>query len=327
MNRNLLTWGGGFLVLLSLLFSLNRFFKNKRLNEIHWRDLGGQELILRRNGLEKLNPHMSLRSLLLDHKSEMTKLKEGKLVYRAVYTVDKKGFRISKATNLPGKTKHFLIIDGSIAFGEGLNDDETIHHLINMRSKIYEAYELGFLGYGPQHNWLRFNSKQLGFDIHQKRGSAILITHAQDFRRLIGTLDHLTYSSNFPLLVESSPGKFEHRGNFINNGTLLQRLAARFCVPFLFCKKFMVKSFKDPDENQVAFAARLYDSIEKMYREQFDVEDFKIVWVGEEDVAIFKKFSKIKIIKIPFDRIDSSHPSAQGAKEIVDFLFSQKIIY
>lgn len=295
-------------------------------DELRWRSIGGQEFIAKSKGIGN-SRNKSLRENFINRTTEISKRIEGKLIYNVIYTVDKNGFRTSQASHLPSKTKHFFIIDGSVAFGEGLNDDQTIHHLINTRSKTYEAYELGFLGSGPQHNWLIFKNKFLPKLVKEKRGSAILITQGQDFRRLVGTIDHLIYSSRFPNLVEVTPGNFERHGNFKNNGTFLQRIFSNLCVPFFLCKTFMTKTYKNPDESQIALAARLFDSIEKMYREQFDVEDFRILWVGGDEVKIFHNLSKIKTIHVPFDRFDESHPSALGTKQIVDYLFAEKIIY
>ncbi len=164
--------------------------------------------------------------------------------------------------------------------------------------------------------------------VKEKTGSAILIFQFQHIRRLLGTLDHLVYSSTSPHLVEISPGHFEEKGDFKNNGSFIQRMASRFCIPYLFCSTLMSKFYSKPNEEQIALAARLIDSIEKMYREQFAVESFKIFWLGsDDDMRVFRKFSKIQMIRSTYDKLDDGHPSAKGAQEIVNFLFTQKIIY
>ena len=319
------------LTIFTILLHLNLYFfaDNATSNDLirYGQEVGGVEFKLRGDDLTTPDDVFG-RIPQPNSKSDIEKYKNGKLIYKALYTIDQYGLRISSASHLPGKTKHFFLIDGSVAFGEGLSDDSTIAHLINTRSKIYEAYSLGFLGYGPNHNWLLFKQDQLSKKIKQKKGSAIIITGDQDIRRFLGTYDHLLYASTSPYLVEKSPGEFEYRGNFKKNGSLMQRLISNICAPLIFCGQHLSYFYKKTDQSQIALAARVFASIEKMYREQFDVEDFTILWTGpDEYIPIWERYTKTKIIKFDFDKFDSSHPSVLGAKQIVDSLFLNKILH
>lgn len=264
----------------------------------------------------------------LDCTLKVTKLKEGKQVYSVIYRIDKDGFRKTSGMNLAGKKKHFFLIDGSVAFGEGLNDEETILDKINRRSKVYRAYGLGFLGQGPQHNWVTFSGDVLSEKIPEKKGTAVLITHDQDIRRLSGAVDHIAYAAQFPNIVEVQPGVFENKGPFRESGTFLQKALIKFCVPFHFCRNHLTRFYALPDEEQIAKASRLFESIEKMYKAKFDVEKFVIVWTGSEpSFNSLKAKTKIPLIKFRFDIGESMHPSAVGTGQIVDMLFEEKILY
>lgn len=76
----------------------------------------------------------------------------GQLVYDAVYTISDRGVRVTKG-DPNGDT--WLFMGGSVMFGEGVNDDETLPAYFSA-ALGYKAnvINLGFHGYGP-HQMLR----------------------------------------------------------------------------------------------------------------------------------------------------------------------------
>ncbi len=76
--------------------------------EKHVQSVSGIEFIIRGNGVKPFGRLTNL-SQFLGNQTEMVKLKEGKLVYKAVYTVDLNGFRNSQSSHLAGKTSIFLL--------------------------------------------------------------------------------------------------------------------------------------------------------------------------------------------------------------------------
>jgi hypothetical protein len=261
--------------------------------------------------------------------TKVTKLKNGKIVYKVNYTLDKNGIRTSNSSGKKGKSKHVFIVDGSVAFGEGLNDDETITHHLNEKSKIFEAYEIGFLGHGLQHNWIRFKEHKLHTIVPYQTGSAVFILSGQDVRRLVGTLDHLTYAAEFPHIVEVSEGIFEHKGTFANSGTLIQRLAVKVCVPFNFCKNWMKMLTGQPTEEELEATARFFNSLVRLYRDEFKAENIVVIWTGTPERAeIFQKYTNVRVIHFDsYDRYLDQHPTPKGAKQIADLLIKENIVY
>jgi hypothetical protein len=85
---------------------------------------------------------------------DMAKLFDGKEVSHTSCHLDANGFRQSSASHLPGKTKNLLLIGASALFGLGIQDEETVTHLVNERSKTYEAYGVSYIAMGLQHFWL-----------------------------------------------------------------------------------------------------------------------------------------------------------------------------
>lgn len=311
-----------FLLLGSILvFSLEAEAKIKKYFEP-----GGIEMIFETTGF---GPHSvySPDYPCLDCTLKATKLKEGRMVYSVDYRIDKDGFRETAGMKRPGKSKHFFLIDGSVAFGEGLKDEDTILDKINHRSKVYRAYGLGFLGHGPQHNWVTLSGDLLPKKIREKKGAAVLISHDQDIRRLSGAIDHIAYAAHFPNVVEVSPGVFENRGPFEESGTWLQKTLIKVCVPFHFCRNHLTRFYSAPDEKQIEKAAKLFESMEKLYRQKFDVESFTIFWTGSDETYRFlQSKTKIPFVKFRFEVGESMHPSAEGASQIVEKLFDEKIL-
>ncbi len=284
---------------------------------------GGTEYILEKFNFGQKTRYSPDRPCL-DCDLKATKLINGKQIYSVVYHIDENGFRTTPASFLPGKSKHLFLIDGSMAFSEGLNDQQSLIDLINRRSSVYKAYDLGFLGNGPQHSWALFHSGVLREKVLEDKGVAVLISHDQDIRRFLVTTDHLIYSAKFPNVIRKSSGEFENKGPLETSGSFVQRALINYCVPFLACKNLMTKSYKLPDESEVIEAAALFTDIEKMYRAQFKAEKMVILWTGSDVVfEMLKKQTHIPLIKVSYERFDANHATAKGAEQIVDTLFKE----
>ncbi len=262
---------------------------------------------------------------------ETIKFKNGKETLNTAATIDKDGFRNSSASRRLGKSKHLLLINSSMVFGEGLVDDETLAHLINLNSNTFEAYPLAFYGYGPQHAWLSFKHEKLPEKIREKKGLAILFTHRADILRFFPTIGTMTESARMPFIEEESIGNFVYRGNFINTGNWWRKLVFNYCIPIMFCAHLTRKFKFDPSDEQYAIIGRLFEDIERMYKKQFDVEDFKIIFLGPRSQARkFAPHTKVEVIPLSNLRRDlftDGHLKARGMQKITNFLFDAKLIY
>lgn len=194
--------------------------------------------LLDENGMESITTESIFRQddvwghvAIPNSRHDFKKTVNGSVVHSTSATIDKHGMRISSASHRIRKKKHLLLLDSSTVFGEGLKDDETLSHNINLRSNIYEAYPIAFYGHGPQHIWLHFKEGKLPQQIKEKKGSAIILTHENDIQRIFGSPAVLSFASRFPKLKETLPGLFTLDGRFDNAGSYWQRLLAKYCVP------------------------------------------------------------------------------------------------
>ena len=264
-------------------------------------------------------------------RSEITKLKYGKTIFKTVTTIDQHGLRISTASHRPGKSKHLLLIDSSMVFGEGLNDDQTLSHIINLKSNKYEAYPIAFYGYGPQQAWVRFKQEKLSSQVLENKGQAIFFTSEWDIWRFFGSLNTLYHTGEFPFIDEVSKGNFVHRGNFKNSGLWWQKLLINYCIPFLFCANFTSKiERRYLDDNQYSIIGRFFEDVERLYRKEFNVESFKIIFTGNSDEAQrLAQHTNIDVIPYLVTNEDSyvdGHLKPEPVIKLADFLFNTKLI-
>ncbi len=311
------------LCLFFLLGFFNTVHAEGEVSEFRYLGYAGTEYIVRGDlDLSKKINDTTPMANFIGKTTGFAKYRNGKLIFDVNYTVDKNGFRLGPNAHKKNKTKHFLIIDASIAFGEGLNDNETIHDVINAQSKDYEAYAVGMPGYGLQHHWLKFKSKELQKHIPQKKGSAIIITSDADIGKATGNLNVLPFCSDFPRLVEVRDRVFEHVGTFAQDGTFSQRTFSRFCVPFRFCSGLLSKLDQTVSREEIIFGAKLINSIVAMYKEQFDVENVKVLWRGSpEGGLLFGSYSTAQVIYKDFQTsYEDGHPDKRAAEEVAGFL-------
>jgi hypothetical protein len=263
-------------------------------------------------------------SVFRGHSTNVIKKINGELIYNVTYKVSRSGFRQSDASIQPKKEKHFFLIGGSIAFGEGLKDNETITHWLNTTSSNVETYPLGFLGHGPQHTWIKFSKKYLPKVVPQKEGSAIIIAHEEESGKLLGKVSHLSYVARFPILRKIN-NEYTIEGSFKTHGDFIQKMIINFCLPFLTCKRLLPFFSRPPSQSDILELLNVFTSIEKMYREQFHVKNVYLLWVGEEKwIEFINKNSKFKVLTIKYDKFDISHPNSNGAKQIAESLLKNK---
>lgn len=258
--------------------------------------------------------------------TDITRMEDGKVIYKKHYSIGSNGFRTSAASNKSGKKKHFFIIDGSTSFGDGLSDDETIFHHLNEKSKTYESTVIGYLDYKFQHNWLQFKSGELPAKIKHKKGRAVLVSQVSKIQMFRVHQAELPVILDFPHIAENVNGELEYKGSIRNSTGLVNKLLGSLCIPIAACRRFLNHTIYLSDADYQA-VGKLYNDFDKMYREQFEVEDFKIAWSGDKfHIPFMQKYTKVPIIHMPeFTHYTDGHPNPEGAKTLADFLFVNEL--
>ncbi len=107
-----------------------------------------------------------------------TKRYKDELVYQVEYTIDPHGLRaIPNVSTRQNTEECILFFGGSFTFGEGLNDNETLPHLLSVRSAgKYEIYNFAYSGYGPHQALAALESDRVKTVTGCKPTYALLLT-------------------------------------------------------------------------------------------------------------------------------------------------------
>lgn len=79
-------------------------------------------------------------------------VRSGKTVFKGIeYSTNSLGFRSPEIDN---SRERVLIVGDSVAFGSGVNDDETISHFLNQKMPEFQVLNLAVMGYGIDQYYL-----------------------------------------------------------------------------------------------------------------------------------------------------------------------------
>jgi hypothetical protein len=138
----------------------------------------------------------------------------GKPLYSVNFSSDANGWRITPATKAEIKYKYALFFGCSFTWGEGLQNNQTSAYYFEEKNPNYQAYNLGYSGYGPHHMLARLNTSKLPSKISQKNGFAIY-TYIPDHinRATPCSNSYFGHEGNGPL-YEYQNGNLQRRGMF-----------------------------------------------------------------------------------------------------------------
>ncbi len=144
----------------------------------------------------------------------------GELCYDVVYRTDRYGRRItSTEPPLEGEPTqqetrpHLLLFGGSVTFGEGLLDADTLAQHFSERLPDRAVYNYAQSGYGPAHALAKMQSRELQGELPGVRGDALYLLIPAHIDRVIGsTRSPWIYDS--PRYVVDAVAGVERRGSF-----------------------------------------------------------------------------------------------------------------
>jgi len=110
------------------------------------------------------------------------------VVYECVYTIDALHRRVTPV-EIPETRKQFALFFGcSFAFGEGVNDAETLPARFAACAPDFMPYNYGYLAYGPQHMYLQVQRPEFQNEIARPKGIAVYTFINDHLRRATGSL-------------------------------------------------------------------------------------------------------------------------------------------
>jgi len=257
-------------------------------------------------------------------------------VYAAHYSIDEYFKRIT-----PGfdslRSKHALFFGCSIAFGEGLNDDQTLAYNFQQEGS-FNAYNFAYSGYGTNHMLARLNYDDLNNQVAEKDGVALYIFFWDHFYRSIGAMSRYTSWGHMAPYYYLDNGQLV-RDKSLREGKFSSKIYEN--IYQLSSVKYFNIDFPNNlrDEHYDLILAMIKES-EKKYKEQFSEGEFYVVIYPsytEEGKFDFKKFkegltrNELKTIDL-FDYIDygpeytfegDGHPNSSTSKIIAEELYKR----
>jgi len=253
-----------------------------------------------------------------------------RLLYDAIYTINKDGLRISPPFKGHDCNDAILFFGCSFTFGEGLNDNETMPYLVGELSKG-KVYNFAFQGYGP-HQMLRQVDRGLVAKIVDCRPRyAIYETGFFHVERAAG---YYPWDRHGPKYVLTREGTVKYAGHFDDSPVkrFIDGLLAKSAIYRNFIEGRTFINKKDI-ETYIAIVVAAKNELQRQYP---GLEFHVIYWGpdGEKDRMILDRFRqegiKIHLMKdILLPKTDDwtaeflasdGHPNFNANKTFADYI-------
>ena len=132
-------------------------------------------------------------------KGNNTILNPGKTLYECSYSFDSIGRRTTTPSDSLIKDKVALFFGDAMAFGEGLNNDETLSSLFEKNNIEYRGYNYGFLGHGPTHMLLEISSDRFKKEFKNKKGKVFFVYRDDAIKVSVGKVPWIEGSPKYVL--------------------------------------------------------------------------------------------------------------------------------
>ncbi|MBI4406269.1 MAG: hypothetical protein HY537_19075 [Deltaproteobacteria bacterium] len=255
----------------------------------------------------------------------VTRRKGSQIIYSVNYSVDNKHRRETPQTGK--RNRLVLFFADSLAFGEGVNDNETLPYFFASFSRSARVYNYGTPGHGPQQLLARLEEGKLGEEVSGDLPSLIYIWIDAHINRAIGDMRQASSGSNYPYYELSSEDQLVRKGTFSNGRPLLSSLYKRLNRSSIV--RFFGLNFPKIGTRHVKFAARILKASAVLFNQQFKSDRFYVLlYPGCLLCQPLKQELESSLIKVLdysklFERgrkgliiEGDGHPSPQAYKEI-----------
>jgi hypothetical protein len=265
-------------------------------------------------------------------------VKNGVTVYNVKNSIDSNWKRITPDHDSTIKS-YALFFGCSIAFGTGLEDNQTLPYYFQQESGNYNSYNFAYPGYGTNHMLARLEYQNLSKQVTEKNGIVFYVFFWDHIYRAIGTMDrYIDWMHNAPYYTMQD-GKLVRKKMFKDGRYYLSK------VYELLYQSSIIKYFKIDFPLQLS--DRHYDLVSEMIKvskekcaEQFGNDNFYVVIYPNVKKYKQKEMDRFKeyLVKKKINCIDlsdfieyqdkytlggDSHPNANTNKLIANELIKQ----
>lgn len=197
-------------------------------------------------------------------------------VFNVSYSIDGNRNRITP-NHSSSKKEYALIFGCSIAFGEGLNDDETFAYYLQQNSKNCNAYNFAQSGTATNFMLAKLQSFHLSKGVNEKKGKAYYIFFWDHVYRSLGTLNRYTTWMHLSPNFESQNGKIVQKKLF-KNGRPIRSWLYENLYQTNIVKYFELDIPFSIQNHHLDFIADLILDSKKAYQKEFKNDEFEVVF-------------------------------------------------
>lgn len=136
-------------------------------------------------------------------------------VYEARYSFDGRSRRRTPLAEGKRPPRFAIFMGCSFAFGEGVNDDQTLPYYFAAYGDGYRPYNYGFSGYGTQQMLALLEGGDLPAEIAEESGLLVYVYLSQHVQRAIGSLQVFNgWGAYMPYYFIDGSGTLRRSGNF-----------------------------------------------------------------------------------------------------------------
>lgn len=205
----------------------------------------------------------------------------GRVLFRATYTIDSRGTRVTPCASSDQRKKFILFFGGSFIFGEGLNDEETFPYYVGQLAPCYRPHNYWFIGYGPQQMLAKLEAGSIPKELSEREGLLIYgymgeaVTGHID--PAIGSLYVFGWAKHFPYYrIDAATGDLVRNGDF-TSGRPLQSLLYTLLLKSAFVRVLGINHPLRIEEQHVRVTARIIQESYNSYKKHFRSNAFYVM--------------------------------------------------
>lgn len=265
-------------------------------------------------------------------------VKDNDTVYDVYNTIDNNWKRVTPDFD-SSRSKYALFFGCSIAFGEGLNDNQTFAYDFQQQTNEYNSYNFAYPGYGTNQMLARMEFQNLTEQVKEKEGICFYVFFMGHVPRVIGSMDtYIGWTSGSPYYYLKD-GKLV-RDRMFKNGRYWVSKFYELVYQTSIINYFKINFPNKLQPKHYELTVEVIQASKNKYIEQFGNDNFYVILypsykiVPEEDYKLFKQLLTEKSIKyIDLDSFieyeekytlgGDPHPNANTNKMLVEELIKR----
>lgn len=139
------------------------------------------------------------------------------ILFDTVQSFDRYGRRTVPLRSTAGRDRYLLVFGCSFAFGDAVNDDQTVPCFLAELMPAYRPYLYAKTGYGPQEMLEQLRQEDIRSEVPESDGIALYVFLNSHLARAGGSPFNLaTWGAHMPCYELGSDDRLVRRGNFDN---------------------------------------------------------------------------------------------------------------